>query len=643
MSLKILIVEDQFIEANDLRIILERAGHTICGIVKSVCQALDILKRERPEMVLLDIYLKGDLTGIELAKMLAKNNIPFIYLSANSNPSTLEAAKATQPYGFLIKPFREKDILVALDIAGYRYQQAADLMLRHSQRLSNLLDSIINENASHEQKLLMLVKAFKEILSFDCVAIDTDLNSEDLNSIWCFHRVAFDEYTKGNGWEFIDYAKLTFTEFSNFRKYNAGNLSMTYLNDQDFNSECTQQKVANRIREIYNVKSKLWVPISFGKRVGMSVTFYSFDPDGFNTENVVLLNPLRTPISNVIESIRIQKNITSQPLSGGRGNFQGQEPKLPFQEIIGNSPRLLQVLDQVTQVAPSDTSVLILGETGVGKEALVKSIHYLSNRRLKPFVKINCAAIPSSLIESELFGHEKGAFTGASEKRAGKFEQAQGGTIFLDEIGEMPLEVQSKLLRVIQEKELERIGGRTTVKIDVRVIAATNRDLLKEVTAGNFRMDLYYRINVFPIILPPLRERKGDIPLLVNHFLQSYAGLSGNEVKKISPEAMLNLMNYSWPGNIRELQHLIERHILITKSVLIAAVELPEEESNQEDILKDMKFKSMADINKAYIEAVLKRCNGKVSGKGGAAEILKLPPTTLASKMKKLGIGWKYF
>jgi transcriptional regulator with PAS, ATPase and Fis domain len=300
-------------------------------------------------------------------------------------------------------------------------------------------------------------------------------------------------------------------------------------------------------------------------------------------------------------------------------------------------------MDQATRVAAFDTSVLVLGETGVGKEGLAYAIHLQSRRSQKPYIKVNCAAIPSALIESELFGHEKGAFTGAIERRIGKFEQAQGGTIFLDEIAEIPLEIQTKLLRVLQEKELERIGGRTTIKVDVRVIAATNRNLHEDVATGKFRMDLYYRINVFPIVLAPLRERKEDIPLLTGYFLNLHASITGSPVKQITSSVLDQLVAHSWPGNIRELQHVIERNIVLSDALVITSIQLPEETVKEGLIgVSVEKFKSFAEVNRALIIAALDKCKGRVSGKGGAAEMLNIPATTLNSKMKKLGIARRY-
>ncbi|MFY7815375.1 MAG: sigma-54 interaction domain-containing protein, partial [Chryseobacterium taeanense] len=265
----------------------------------------------------------------------------------------------------------------------------------------------------------------------------------------------------------------------------------------------------------------------------------------------------------------------------------------------------------------------------------------LSDRRNRKIVVVNCAALPHSLIESELFGHERGSFTGANTQRIGKFEQADGGTVFLDEIGELPLDSQVKLLRVLQEKEIERLGGNKTIKVDVRIVAATNRSLEKEVAEGRFRLDLYYRLNVFPIQLPPLRERKEDIELLAKYFLNKYATASKRNITLISDEALLQLQQYDWPGNIRELEHLIERSVLLTKTTEITQFDLPKaiEKPTEES---DVEIKSLEEIERDHILKALKSSNGKVSGVGGAAEVLKIHAQTLYSKMKKLGIDKGY-
>jgi len=459
MKDKILIVEDEFIVANDLKLMLIKAGYQVTGIASSVIQARTLIETKRPDWVLLDIMLKGDLTGIDLAWELLEQKLPFLYISANTNQSTLEAVKETQPYGFMVKPFRERDLLVMLDIAKYRYS----------------------------------------------------------------------------------------------------------------------------------------------------------------------IEHVGTPSQQA-------ENLSSLPK-----NIKG---------IIGNSPQLLEVIEKIHIVAPTETSVLVLGESGTGKEKIAHSIHDFSSRKNGPVVTVNCAALPHSLIESELFGHERGAFTGANTARIGKFEQANGGTIFLDEIGELPLDSQVKLLRVLQEREIERLGGDKTIKVNVRIVAATNRSLEKEVAEGRFRLDLYYRLNVFPIKLPPLRDRKEDIEELALYFLNKYATKAHKNVSGISADALIQLEQYNWPGNIRELEHLIERNVLLTKSTEIQSFDIatmPETATTiKENEAKSGAMKSMEEMERDHILNALKACLGKVSGAGGAAELLKLPAQTLYSKMKKLGIKQEY-
>ncbi|NWG29812.1 MAG: sigma 54-interacting transcriptional regulator [Ignavibacteriaceae bacterium] len=306
-----------------------------------------------------------------------------------------------------------------------------------------------------------------------------------------------------------------------------------------------------------------------------------------------------------------------------------------IQEIIGNSQQLNYALNKVKQVAPLDATVLILGETGTGKELIAKAIHNLSSRKENAFITVNCAALPAQLIESELFGHEKGSFTGALEKRIGKFEVANGGTIFLDEIGELPLEIQAKLLRVLQEKEFERLGGKSTVRSDVRIVAATNRELEKEVERGKFRSDLFFRLNVFPILVPPLRERKDDIPLLVKHFIDKYSKKIGKEHKSIKKSDLDMLLKYDWPGNIRELEHIIERAIIVSEGSNLNFDKLLGGNLRLDE--PDFKsFKTLVDNEREHIMTALKIANGKVTGENSAAQLLGINGKTLGSKMRKL-------
>jgi len=315
-----------------------------------------------------------------------------------------------------------------------------------------------------------------------------------------------------------------------------------------------------------------------------------------------------------------------------------------FEEIVGESRALSEVLDKVRLVARTDSAVLILGETGAGKELIARALHSNSPRKDRPLIKVNCAALPTGLIESELFGHEKGAFTGASDRRIGRFELAHGGTIFLDEIGEIPPEVQVKLLRVLQEHEFERVGGHDTIKVDVRVIAATNRDLARAAAEGTYRADLYYRLNVFPVRLPPLRERPEDIPLLVHYFVGRYATKIGRRVARVPKDAMQRLVSYHWPGNVRELENVIERAVILSPGadldvpaeVLAAGVGV--QPAEPVPITPVGAPAGLEAVERSHIVAVLKQTNWRVDGPRGAAGILGMHPSTLRSRMKKLGI-----
>jgi formate hydrogenlyase transcriptional activator len=310
-----------------------------------------------------------------------------------------------------------------------------------------------------------------------------------------------------------------------------------------------------------------------------------------------------------------------------------------FSEIIGSGEHMQKVYRLMSLVADSNSTVLVLGETGTGKELIARAIHNASARKDKLMVKLNCAALPANLIESELFGHEKGAFTGAIDRRIGKFELANNSTLFLDEIGELPLDAQAKLLRVIQERELERVGGKQVIKIDVRLIAATNRNLEEEVKAGRFRADLYFRLNVFPIHLPPLRDRAEDIEALTHFFVQKYSRNTGRKIRKIAPKVIQQLRSYTWPGNVRELEHSIERSILLTTDGTLNEVYIPQHADAEKKDTADLLNRSLEEVERSYIIETLRRCAGKISGTGSAAEVLKIPGNTLHSKIKKFGIS----
>ena len=311
-----------------------------------------------------------------------------------------------------------------------------------------------------------------------------------------------------------------------------------------------------------------------------------------------------------------------------------------FAGIVGQSPALREVLEQVEMVAASDSTVLLLGETGTGKELIARAIHNCSRRKNRAFVKLNCAAIPSGLLESELFGHERGAFTGAINQKIGRLELADQGSLFLDEIGDISLELQPKLLRVLQEREFERLGSTKTKQVDVRVVAATHRDLREMILEKQFRSDLYYRLNVFPISIPPLRERPEDIPLLVRHFVQQFAQRMNKAIEAISSETMEALTRYPWPGNIRELQNVIERSVVVyEKGNLSVKKSWLSREYLQTEPATPPHFKRSAMEEREIIGAALAETRGQVSGPSGAAAKLGIPPSTLESKIRSMNIN----
>ena len=453
MAGKLLIVEDEFVIAQDLRTIVTNLGYAVIGQAKTVNEALAKIDEEKPDLVFLDIRLIGEETGIDLARKIDKKyGIPYLYVTSYSDADTLEEMNSTNPLGYILKPFDERDIRVALEIS---------------------------------------------------------------------------------------FSKLSRTK-----------------SDQAIKKS----------------------------------------------------------------TVRNKQNVSGY-------------------EIIGDSEVVQEALKKVEQVAKTDVTVLIHGETGTGKELFMHAVHQMSGRNEKSLVKVNCAALPAELIESVLFGHEKGSFTGATEKRLGKFELADGGTLFLDEIGELPLSSQSKLLRCLQEKEIETIGGNEVKKVDIRIIAATNRDLTKEVKEGNFRADLFFRLNIFPIHIPPLRRRGNDIVVLANHFLKLFSEKINKEMVSISKKTLQDFQRYSWPGNVRELQHYVERGtILSVDNVLEISIDDSADSKVEDIVQKEFQLKSLEEIEKEQIIQTLKYCNGKIRGDGGAAAILKLHPNTLDFKIKKLGI-----
>jgi formate hydrogenlyase transcriptional activator len=393
--------------------------------------------------------------------------------------------------------------------------------------------------------------------------------------------------------------------------------------------------------EQHGIRSLYAVPLTTAhRRIGSLVTG-SVQPAAYDEEDVEFLRQVANQIAITMENalaygeIQALKNKLAQEKLYLQDEVRSE---LNFNEIVGKSVALRRVLMEVEIVAPTDSTVLIYGETGTGKELIARAIHNLSARSPNAFVKLNCAAIPPGLLESELFGHEKGAFTGAIAQRIGRFELANRGTVFLDEIGEVPLELQTKLLRVLQEREFERLGSTRTLRTDTRLIAATNRDLSTMVEEQKFRSDLFYRLNVFPVRVPPLRERADDIPMLVRHFVQHFGRRMKRTIETIPSETMDALIRYSWPGNIRELQNLIERAVILSRGPVLQ-VPLGDFESRTTPGQVNGKHQTLEDAERAHILATLKETRWVLSGPNGAATCLGMNRSTLQFRMKKLGIG----
>lgn len=637
---KILIVEDESLVSQHLKHILTDAGYKVCGIADTVADAMQLVKEQTPDLVLIDILLKGGPNGIELAKQLTQLGVSFVYLSANFEGSLLEQAKQTLPFGFIVKPFREFDLLTTLDVAFFRHQHLIESRYKQEQELDAKLKQIPGNWALDRRQLVKVASALQQYVPFDYLNVILRDPAAADGSTAGFLRVGFDEYQYigAEGFRNITGVDLKELEDGADNGYPKPALFMGAAFEDLLDRHDQGKLLAN----IYNLAGALFFPLQDLHSPLLRLEFYSRKNNTYLPHHITLLSRVQTALSNVAGS-HVTDGIFT-PEAPVQQNHHSGVPLAPtgFEGIIGHSPLMLSVIDQVNIVGPLDTSVLILGESGTGKERVARSIHAISERKQKPLVVVNCASLPASLVESELFGYEKGAFTGAAERRIGKFEMANGGTLFLDEIGELSLDMQVKLLRVLQEQEIERIGGKQPVKIDVRVIAATNRNLEMEMEEGHFRLDLYYRLYVFPIVIPALRERVDDVLPLTEFFVQRFAQKYKKAVIGVATPALEKMLAYQWPGNVRELEHFIERSVLLAKGPLIADVELAgltaKGESTQ--VVAPEKIKTIDENERDHIVSVLEKCNGRIRGVNGAAAILGLPPTTLHSKMKRLGIRY---
>ena len=817
----VLIVEDEFLIANDLADILESAGYHVLGPAESGTEARALVTETRPTVALLDIFLKGTETGIELAYWLNQLHIPFVFLSANLTDDVLAAAKVTEPFGFLNKPFRERDVLAALEIARYRHAHSQEARLRQQQQtqiavneaIATLHDreqlcraiatqvnqfvpiNVLNLCLSQPEEQIfywMLLRrtpqgTFERVRLPELLGPDTpserlsmlahptaaelgkrqgifsgaafETLSQEFSMAWAvgeafgvqsmaFFQVVLKQRTftslqlgttAAAGFTAADYAAisliipqialaldnlLAYEELEAQRRFKATELAVAsaFRNGRDMaeiapqvataisellpldllsfyrvgrvlgttnvmdatvvkqegqfkllpmeslplpesgaqreqavaamesallqptlnvGEAAAQASAMNAVtryyRDLLQLKSSMYVPIALKNQPVAVLVVASKAAYAFTAKDLQLLQELADQLAVALENLLAYERIRrlSEQLEQEK-TYLSEEIKTShnFEEIIGTSPALLAVLRGVGQVAPTDATVLLLGETGTGKELIARAVHNRSTRRARTMVKVNCAALPPQLMESELFGHEKGSYTGATERRVGKFELAHGSTLFLDEIGELPLELQAKLLRVLQEKEIERIGGKGPFQVDVRIIAATNRGLAEEVAAGRFRADLYYRLNVFPLELPPLRTRPDDLLPLATYVLHKLSQKLGKPFTSIANASLQQIQQYGWPGNIRELENVLERAaILSTPPTLVLAEPLiPNAPAAQV-------IRPMQDTMRETIMTALTQTNYRIRGPRGAAVLLGVKATTLEARMKKLGIA----
>lgn len=611
MKGSILIVEDEFIVATDLTRKLTKAGYEVCAVATSVAEATELIHLHQPAWAILDIFLMDGSLGIQLSSLLAEKKIGFLYLSASTDAYIIEKARLTNPYGFLVKPFKEQDLLVMLQIALQKHEHHLQMLEQREKLWQRNLQLLTNGQSPIKETLSQVPIFFQSTVPFDYMHISTKSPNGTFHHNYGFLR----------------------RDFNDYQILEQGDLS-SLINQYD------STPWNNQLMNFYNFASKSTWQTVLGNKDEVMFSFFSRNADIYNTEQLCILQHSSSKLQAFLQDLlEPHSHIVALQPKPENNVLTGKDDTHFFDGIIGKSPALLGVLDHIVLVAPSPTSVLITGESGTGKERVAKAIHELSPRKDKPWIVVNCAALPADLIEPELFGHEKGAFTGAYDKRIGKFELADGGTLFLDEVGELSLAAQMKLLRVLQEREIERVGGNKTIKVDVRVIAATNRKLQEAVSTGQFRLDLYFRLNVYEITLPPLRDRQEDIPLLAAHFTKIYCTAMNRPSLHISPKAMQALIHYSWPGNVRELAHTIERSVLVSKGDVLHDIMMPDKPLLSEIVLGPNKeFSRSSEDETDYLLKILKLCKGKVRGEGGAARYLGIPPTTLQSRMKKLGI-----
>lgn len=576
----ILIVDDTSTNLSMLFELLVYEKYTVL-IAEDGESALEQTKKRQPDLILLDI-LMPKMDGFATCKALKKNpltqNIPVIFMSAMTETEKKLNGFKLGAIDYINKPFQNEEVIARVRTHLHN-QQLKQQLLESRQRLSQII-------ANSKDAIVTLDKE---------------------NNILLFNYAA----------EHI------------FKCQSKNAIGHSF---QSFLSDPLWQFIKKHFQLTKPTHTAIWIPEGHHalRRNGDAFPIEGTISTAQSGEHI-----LNTIILRDIDE-RLKTQAEAQQLRQINHYFQQriQVAKGP-QGLVGESIKLLEVMSNIQQVATTDATVLILGETGTGKELVVQAIHQQSQRKDQPLIKLNCAAIPNNLVESELFGHEKGAFTGALSKKIGRFELADSGTLFLDEIGEMPMDVQTKLLRILQEGEFERVGGSHTIKVNVRIIAATHRDLPQCINKGLFREDLFYRLNVFPINIPALRDRAEDIEALAYHFLKIYAAKFNKQVNTI-PSAVISILEaYHWPGNVRELQHLIERAVILSVGNILAIGEWFQPLMINSDMSPII---TLEEVEYQHILKILEKTNWRISGHEGAADLLGINPSTLRSRMNKLGL-----
>jgi len=619
----ILIAEDEAIVSADIANKLRKMGYEVVGSTDTGEEAIEIARLQRPSLVLMDICLAGAMDGITAADMIRQEcQVPVVFLTAHSDKATLQRAQQADAFGYILKPFEDRELHTQIEMALYKH--AAEQRLRESEeRLRNLfnnIQSVAVQGYDPDGTTRYWNQASEQLYGYSAqeaigrnfldMIIPPEMRSEVVQAVQ--RMVETGEPVPASELSLMRRDGSRVAVFSSHAVIQVpGCTPELYCVDIDITErkkmeEALQQAHDNLEYQVAERTAELALAMeeAENKRQKAETSLVEIQR---------LKDQLEAEKAYLIEEIKLENN---------------------HEKIIGQSDGLKYVLYKVEQIAGSDTTVLVLGETGTGKELVARAIHGLSSRNNRSFVKVNCAALPSNLIESELFGHEKGAFTGAQIRHLGRFEIANGATLFLDEIGELPLELQPKLLRVLQDGEFERLGGSRTIKVDARIIVATNRNLEEEVQKGRFREDLWYRLNVFPITMPPLRDRKDDIPLLVDYYVRKIAKRMGKIIEMIPAGVMSTLQEYHWPGNVRELENVLERAVINSSGPKLHLVDEFKKPSKGPDI----SHKTLDAVERNYIVQTLEQTQWKVGGKNSAAEILGLDRSTLRARMRKLGI-----